>query len=128
MNGNIFLRTSVVFLCIGIVLGMYMGGTHDFTQMPTHAHLNLVGGVLMFLAGLFYNGHPQLSRKMTLIHYFIAVIGLVIFIPGIGGAQMRAAGAEPVVGIGSLLTAIQIIFFAVMVFLGTGKKSALTRS
>ncbi len=52
MNGNIFLRTSVVFLCIGITLGLYMGGTHDFTQMPTHAHLNLVGGVLMFLGGL----------------------------------------------------------------------------
>ena len=79
MNGNIFLRTSVVFLCIGIGLGLYMGGTHDFTQMPTHAHLNLVGGVLMFLAGLFYNTHPQLSRKVTLIHYAIAVIGLVIF-------------------------------------------------
>ncbi|HTN04433.1 MAG TPA: hypothetical protein VL132_21260, partial [Planctomycetaceae bacterium] len=33
-------------------------------EMPTHAHLYLVGGVLMFLAGLFYNGHPQLSRRM----------------------------------------------------------------
>ena len=128
MTGNIFLRTSVVFLCIGITLGMYMGGTHDFTQMPTHAHLNLVGGVLMFLAGLFYNGHPQISRKMTLIHYVIAVIGLVIFIPGIWGAQIQASWAEPVVGIGSVLTAVQIVYFAVMVFIGTGKKSALTGS
>jgi hypothetical protein len=33
-----------------------------------------------------------------------------------------------VVGIGSVLTALQIIFFAVMVFIGTGKKSALTGS
>jgi len=128
MTGNLFLRTSVVFLCIGIMLGMYMGGTHDFTQMPTHAHLNLVGGVLMFLAGLFYNGHPGLSRKAILTHYAIAVIGLVTFIPGIWGAQIRTAWAEPVVGIGSLLTAVQIVFFAVMVFIGTGRKAALTGS
>jgi NADH:ubiquinone oxidoreductase subunit 6 (subunit J) len=128
MTGNIFLRTSVVFLCIGITLGMYMGGTHDFTQMPTHAHLNLVGGVWLFLAGLFYNGHPQFSRRAILIHYVIAVIGLLIFIPGIWGAQIRAPWAEPVVGIGSVLTAIQIVFFTVMVFIGTGRKSVLTGS
>lgn len=128
MTGNIFLRTSVVFLCIGIVLGMYMGGTHDFTQMPTHAHLNLVGGVLMFLAGLFYNSHPHISRRAILIHYVIAVIGLLIFIPGIWAAQIQAPWFPPVVGIGSALTAIQIVFFAVMVFIGTGKKSALTAS
>lgn len=128
MNGNIFLRTSVVFLCIGIGLGLYMGGTHDFIQMPTHAHLNLVGGVLMFLAGLFYNSQPHLSRKMTLIHYALAVIGLAVFIPGIWGAQIQAAWAGPVAGIGSVLTAVQIVFFAVMVFIGTGKKPVLTAS
>ena len=128
MTGNLFLRTSVVFLCIGIMLGMYMGGTHDFTQMPTHAHLNLVGGVWLFLAGLFYNSHPELSRRAILIHYALAVIGLLIFIPGIWGAQIRAAWAEPVVGIGSVLTALQIVFFAVMVFIGTNRKSVLTGS
>ena len=128
MTGNIFLRTSVVFLCIGIALGVYMGATEDFTQMPTHAHINLVAGVWMFLAGLFYNAHPHLSRKAITIHYWLAVVGLLVFIPGVWGAQIRAPWFVPVVGIGSILTAAQIVFFAVMVFKGTGKASVLTGS
>ena len=124
MNGNIFLRTGMVFLLVGISLGIFMGMHEDFTQVPTHAHLNLVGGVWMFLAGMFYNAHPQISKRLTLIHYFIAVIGLLIFIPGIWGAQIRAPWFGPVVGIGSILTAIQLIYFAVMVFIATGKKPA----
>ena len=124
MIGNLFLRTSVVFLCCGVALGVYMGSTETFTQMPTHAHINLVGGVWMFLAGLFYNAHPKLSSKLTLSHYVLAVVGFVVFIPGIWGAQIQAPWFGPVVGIGSILTAAQILFFAVNVFLATGKSKS----
>jgi hypothetical protein len=85
MTGNAFLRTSVIFLCIGILLGVFRGATEDFTQ-----------------------ARPHLSRKVISIHYWLAAAGLLFFIPGIWGAQ--------------------IIFFAVMVFLGTVKKPALTAS
>ncbi|EGF93022.1 tonB-dependent receptor [Asticcacaulis biprosthecium C19] len=124
MNGNVFLRTSAVFLCIGIGIGVYMGATHDFVQAPTHAHLNLVGGVWMFLAGLFYNAHPQVSKRLTTIHYALSVLGLALFIPGVYGAQIQAPWYEPVVGIGSVLTAAQILMFTVLIFLATGKKTA----
>jgi hypothetical protein len=122
MNGNLFLRTSVVFLTIGVGLGVYMGAKHDFLQAPTHAHLNLVGGVWMFLAGLFYNAHPQISKRLTTIHYVLAMLGLALFIPGIYGARIEAPWSVPVVGAGSVLSALQILMFAVLVFLGTGKK------
>lgn len=121
MTGNLFLRTSIIFLFIGMGLGAYMGATHDFTQTPTHAHINLVGGVWMFLAGLFYNAHPNLSRRAILIHYCLAVLGFVVFVPGIWGAQIQAPWFEPVVMAGTLLTLAQMLFFAVMIFIGTGK-------
>ena len=124
MNGNIFLRTGMVFLVVGIGLGLYMGAQHDFVQAPTHAHINLLGGVWLFLAGLFYNAHPQISKRLTTIHYYLAVIGLLIFVPGIWGAQIQAPWLEPVIGIGSTLTAAQLLYFTVMVFIGTGKNAA----
>ncbi|MGZ3306056.1 MAG: hypothetical protein ACXU8U_09385, partial [Asticcacaulis sp.] len=103
----------------------FMGAKEDFTQAPTHAHINLVGGVWMFLAGLFYNAHPQLSRRAVMIHYGLTVIGLLAFIPGIAGAQVHAPWYAATVGVGGLLTAISLLYFAVMVFIGTGKaKSA----
>ncbi len=121
MNGNIFLRTSVLFLICGMSFGAYMGGTHDFTYAPAHAHLNLIGGVLMFLAGLYYNTKPELPAGLIRIHYFIALLGVLLIVPGIYGSIANMPWAVPVVGAGSVITIISMLFFAFMVYKGTGK-------
>jgi len=123
MPGNLFLRTSVVFLVIGVALGMFMGIKQDFVQAPTHAHLNLIGGVWMFLAGLFYNAHPHLSRKAVLIHYGLAVIAILTFVPGLYGVNASLPWGEKAVMVGATLAAIQFVYFAVMVFIGTARKA-----
>lgn len=124
MTGNIFLRTSVLFLLCGMGFGAFMGATHDFTLAPVHAHNNLVGGVLMFLAGLYYNAHPQLSPKLVAGHYAVAMLGVLLLVPGIYGSLTQAPWAAPVVGAGSVITVLSMLYFVVMVFLGTGKKAA----
>jgi hypothetical protein len=45
-------RVSVSLALVGIVLGIVMGIQQDFTLMPAHAHLNLLGFVTMFLSAL----------------------------------------------------------------------------
>lgn len=124
MTGNIFLRTSVIAFVLSMCFGAYMGGTHDFTYAPVHGHLNLIGGVLMFLAGLFYNSHPGLPPKLILTHYGIALLGLLLIIPGIYGSISVAPWAAPVVGVGSVVTIASALFFAFMVYKGTGKPKA----
>ena len=121
MTGNLFLRTSVVLLTIGMVFGIYMGMNHDFTYAPAHAHLNLTGGVLMFMAGLFYNSRPGLSARAIGVHYAIALVGALTLPAGIYGSIAELPWAGPVVGIGSVLTLVAMLFFAVMVFLGSKK-------
>ena len=121
MSGNLFLRTSVIMLIIGMGLGIYMGMNEDFTFAPVHAHINLAGGVLMFLAGLFYNSRPGLSPRAIGVHYVIHLLGAVLMPLGIYGSLTKAAWYGPVVGIGSVLVLIAMLFFAVMVFLGTRK-------
>ena len=123
MTGNLFLRTSVIILIIGMILGIYMGMNEDFTFAPVHAHINLAGGVLMFLAGLFYNSRPGLSSHAIGIHYAIHLLGATLLPLGIYGSLTKATWFVPVVSAGSVLTLIAMLFFAVMVFLGT-KKSA----
>lgn len=123
MTGNLFLRTSVILLIFGMGVGIYMGINEDFTYAPVHAHLNLAGGVMMFVAGLFYNSRPGLSSRAIGVHYAIQLLGALMLPLGIYGSISKAAWFIPVVGIGSLLTFVAMIFFAVMVFLGT-KKSA----
>lgn len=123
MNGNIFLRTGVIILAIGMCIGIYMGAKEDFTFAPAHAHLNLAGGVLMCIAGLFYNSRPRLSGLLTTIHYIIQLSGAVLLAAGIAGAQVRTAWFPPVVGAGSVLTLLAMLFFVFMVFKGTGKNA-----
>ncbi len=124
MNGSLFLRTSMVFLMAGIGLGMFMGMHEDFTQAPVHVHLNLVGGVWMFLAGLFYNAHPHVSRKAMAAHYVLAVVGMPLFAIGLWGADIQAKWFLPFVMSGSTLSALGLLTFTVLVFIGTGKKAA----
>ncbi|MDB5666067.1 MAG: hypothetical protein JWS11_2610 [Cypionkella sp.] len=119
MNGNMFLRTSMVFLSIGVVLGMKMGISQDFSQTPTHAHLNLIGGVWMFLAGLFYNANPQISSRLSGAHYLLSVVGIVGFIVGLYSEMSGQTWGEVPLMLGSTLTAVSLVLFAVIVFVGT---------
>jgi hypothetical protein len=58
MIGSLMMRVSVVVLPIGMLAGIAMGIREDFTLQAAHAHLNLVGGVLLFLFGLYYRPIP----------------------------------------------------------------------
>src|ERR1700759_4714432 len=58
MIGSLMMCVSVVVLSIGMLAGIAMGITQNFVLAPAHAHLNLVGGVLLFLFGLYYRLVP----------------------------------------------------------------------
>ena len=47
-----FFITGALWLLVGMGLGMYMGANENFTLAPLHAHIDLVGFVLMTLFGL----------------------------------------------------------------------------
>lgn len=121
MNGNIFLRTSVIALVLAMCFGAYMGGTHNHTFAPVHGHLNLIGGVLMFLAGLYYNSRPGLPSGLIRAHYALALAGLLLIVPGIYASIAVLPWAGPVVGIGTVVTIVSALLFAFIVFKGTGK-------
>ncbi|WP_342743394.1 hypothetical protein [Domibacillus antri] len=41
--GKLYIRFSVVYFIIGVLLGLTMGILHDFRLTSVHAHLNLLG-------------------------------------------------------------------------------------
>ncbi|GAB6195490.1 hypothetical protein [Lysobacter xanthus] len=125
MKGQLFLRTGVLLLIGGIVMGMVMGARQDFTYAPVHAHLNLVGGVLMMVAGLFYNARPDLSPRMVTAHYVSHLLGGALLPVGIYGSIAGTPWAGPVVGSGSVLTLLALLLFAVNLFRPLPRDSAL---
>jgi len=76
---RMFILTGIVFLLVGLAFGLNMAMTDDFTLRDLHAHLNLLGFVLMTLFGLCYHNWPKMQEGMlATIHYLIHTITVAI--------------------------------------------------
>ena len=112
-----FMCFAVLFAIVGMCLGLWMGMHEDFTLAPVHAHVNLVGWVTMFLAGLFYNARPDREGMLAKVHFGLAVIGLLIMAPGLAGLKLGyLSWGGPMTGVGSILTLAAMLLFAFIVF------------
>ena len=118
-------RVSAAFfgvgaLCVltGMLWGIHMAMSKDFTLMPAHAHLNLVGWVTMSLYGTFYALTANtLSPRLAWGNFVISALGVLVMIPSLG--MMLSSGndkLEPLVATGSVLTVVGLLVFAVSVF------------
>jgi hypothetical protein len=41
--GVLWIKAAVVYLVMGVGLGIYMGASGDHVMVPVHAHFNLLG-------------------------------------------------------------------------------------
>ncbi len=72
-----FMLVGVVFLVLGIPIGMYMGAVNNFALAPLHAHLNLLGFVLMTIFGILYRIVPAMADSgLAKVHFWLHTIGV----------------------------------------------------
>jgi hypothetical protein len=115
MVSSLLLRVSTVLLLCGLVFGIVMGIREDFTLAPAHAHLNLIGFVLMFLVGLYYRIVPAAGAGLlATIQAALLIIGAIVL--PIGVALVLTGGAGVVVIVGSLIVLAAMALFAWIVF------------
>ncbi|HEX3887688.1 MAG TPA: hypothetical protein VHW05_09345 [Phenylobacterium sp.] len=109
-----FFSTGALCVMGGMIWGMYMGSKQDFTLAPAHAHLNLVGWATLALMGTFY----QLSGKggrLGWINYLLSTAGVVVMIPALALLLGGKPQYEGVVIGGSILAALGMLTFLVVV-------------
>lgn len=117
MIANWLLRLAVVLGIIGMVFEIVMGIRQDFTLAPAHAHLNLLGWVGLFLAGLYYQVVPgAAASKLAYAHALTAVAGAILLPIGIAAILLGGNAYMPLTIIGSLLALTAMLLFAVVVF------------
>jgi hypothetical protein len=117
MIANWLLRLAVVLGIIGMAFGIVMGIRNDFTLAPAHAHLNLVGWVGLFLAGLYYQAVPgAAASKLAYVHAFTAMAGAILLPVGIAAIILGGQTYLPVTVIGSLVVLAAMLLFAIVVF------------
>jgi hypothetical protein len=113
---------------IGIILGIHMGITQDFTLAPAHAHLNLLGWVSMALYGLYHRAVDSTSR-LAWAQVTMAGLGFPAMSGGL--AVYLATGSEavmPLVIIGSLATLLGMVLFLIIVIRDAGRSSQPARA
>ncbi len=120
-------RVSVSLALVGIILGIVMGIRQDFTLMPAHAHLNLLGFVTMFLSALYYRAVPEAAAsKLARYQAVISMVGAVVFPAGIASVLLGGHDRfEPLVVGGALTVFLGMALFAVIVFRTGGVERAM---
>jgi hypothetical protein len=98
-----------------MLLGLHMAMTQDHGQMPTHAHIMVIGWLSFAVFGFFYHVFgDRVSRVLSAIHCVLAelsllgiVIGLLLFYGG-------SPEYEPIAAISSLVYAASFLLFAIV--------------
>jgi uncharacterized membrane protein len=126
MTKSLF-RISVSFGLVGIILGIVMGIREDFVLMPAHAHLNLLGFVILFLSALYYRVVPEAAASgLARYQAIVSVAGAVVFPIGIACVLLGGHDRfEPVVVAGALTVLLGMALFAVIVFRTCGQQRAM---
>ena len=117
MIGSLMMRVSVVILLIGMLAGIDMGIRQDFVLAPAHAHFNLVGGVLLFVFGLYYRMIPAAgAMRLAEVQGWLHIVGGIVFPAGVALVVLKGAAfiAAPIIG--SLIVVAAMALFAVIVF------------
>jgi VIT1/CCC1 family predicted Fe2+/Mn2+ transporter len=117
MVDSLMMRAGVMFLIVGMLWGLEMGIRQDFSMAPAHAHFNLIGGVLLFVFGLYYRMVPNardsgLAKWQGLLHF----LGAILFPVGVAVVIKKGETFIALPIIGSLIVLVAVALFALIVF------------
>lgn len=117
MIATIMIRVSVIILVLGMLAGIAMGIRQDFALAPAHAHLNLIGGVLLFLFGLYYKLVPGAAEGLLpKVQGWLHIIGAFVFPLGIVIVLTKGPTTEIFPIVGSLIVLVATILFVIVTF------------
>ncbi|HEX3431808.1 MAG TPA: hypothetical protein VHT03_13085 [Rhizomicrobium sp.] len=119
-----YVAIGIIYLIVGMVLGIVMGTRQDFQLAPVHAHINLVGFVSNCVFGLVHRVWPALRTGMIAnVQFWVFVIGTPLFVAGI--ATSILGGTVFIAVIGAILVLIgAILFFVMLLRAGFAPESA----
>jgi hypothetical protein len=117
MIGALMMRVATVILVVGMIWGIEMGIRQNFAMAAAHAHFNLVGGVLLFVFGLYYRlvpaaGGSALAKWQGWLH----IAGSILFPAGVAVVIGKGEAFIVLPIIGSLIVLAAMALFALIVF------------
>jgi cbb3-type cytochrome oxidase subunit 1 len=117
-----FIKASLVWLCVGVVIGLAMAVRPQLTvYRPAHIHALLLGFVAMMIFGVAYHVIPRFAGRVLVhprlatMHLVAANVGLAAMVCGfvarVSGSHLLGFGGA-LLGVGGLLSSAGAVSFA----------------
>jgi drug/metabolite transporter (DMT)-like permease len=114
---ELFFKTAIVFLIVGVAVGLQMSISGNHNVIGAHAHINLLGWVTSAIFGGYYALNPgKAEGRLPMAHYGIYTAGVTLMIVALYFLLLGNAALEPLVAAGSMITFVGVLTFAVVVF------------
>lgn len=121
---HLFFRAGILFLLVGIGLGLAMSISQNHDVIGAHAHINLLGWVTSAIFGGYYALNPaKAAGLLPKVHFWVYTAGVALMSISLYLLLKGNAGVEPLVAIGSLLTAAGVLIGAFVIFTPAGQVS-----
>jgi hypothetical protein len=112
--GKAFFLSALVYGALGMLLGLHMAMSQNHGQMPTHAHILVIGWVSFAIFGLFYSAHGHaVPWLLARLHFWLAQVSLAALVVGLFLLYSGQTQYEPVAAVSSLGYAASFLIFAI---------------
>lgn len=112
-----YFKAAIVFLLLGLVVGLHMSISNNHGAHAAHAHINLVGWVTSALFGVYYALHPAKAQtRLAAAQFWVYLAGCVVLLPMLYVLVTGNEAVEPLVAAGSMVVFLGVLIFAVVVF------------
>ena len=116
-------RVSLAFFTVGALCGLtgmlwgvHMATTQNFTLSPAHAHLNLLGWVTLAIMGGFYVlVGDRVSSKLAWLNFALSASGVVVMTPMLAQLLLGNTGIGPMMIIPEALVIGGMLTFIVAI-------------
>lgn len=109
---RIWIRIAVIYLMVGVGMGMFMAATQAFQYAPVHAHVQLLGWASMALVGLLYDRFPEAGgSRLGLAHFWLHNLALPVAMVALFLLMAGNTGVRPILVVGEIGTAVGLALF-----------------
>jgi hypothetical protein len=98
-----FFISALVYGLLGLLLGIHMAIGQDREQLPTHAHIMVVGWLSFAIFSFFYHFFGQaMPQLLASLHFWVAEASLIIIVAGLSLVFSGHTEFEPLAAVGAI--------------------------
>jgi hypothetical protein len=118
-SGIIWIKLAVLYLVIGVAIGIGMGAIQNFTLRPVHAHVNLLGWTTLAISGLIYTVFPQTgTTTLARVHFWLLNLALPLMMGSLAYVLLTGdTKILPALVISEISAAVAILAMTANIFL-----------